>query len=147
MYDENDESDFKRYEKMPIYQKAMEIVELVDSLSALIPEDDPILKEMKGFMMADACLIPAKIAGAEGGDLYDIRMENATLIRKAARELVVQTNGLGIFGFDEKDYFELLRSEMEEFRVLFVDWVNSFDPWNSVGDDWGLFNPPGGRTE
>jgi hypothetical protein len=59
----------------------------------------------------------------------------------------VQTTGLGIFGFEEKDYFELLRREMEEFRVLFVEWVNSFDPWNSVGDDWGLFNPPGGMTE
>lgn len=143
MYDKNDETDFRKYEKMPIYQKAMEIVELVDSITALIPDDDPILKEMKGFMMADACLIPTKIAGAEGGDLYDIRMENATLVRKAARELIVQTNGLGVFGFEEKDYFELLRNEMEEFRVLFVEWVNSFDPWNSVGDDWGLFNPPG----
>lgn len=143
MYDENNPTDFRRYERMPIYQKAMDIVQIVDSICALIPEDDPILKDIKGFMMADSYVIPAKIAGAEGGDLYDIRMENATLIRKAARELVVQTNGLAIHGFEEPEYFKLLRQEIEEFRLLFKDWISTFDPLNYIMDRWGLFNPPG----
>lgn len=26
---------------------------------------------------------------------------------------------------------------------LFIDWVASFDVWNYIKDDWGLFNPPG----
>lgn len=143
MYDENKPADFRRYEQMPIYQKAMDIVQIVDSICALIPDDDSVLTDIKGFMMADSYVIPAKIAGAEGGDLYDIRMENATLIRKAARELIVQTNGLAIHGFEEPEYFKLLRQEIEEFRVLFLDWVRTFDPFNFIVDRWGLFNPPG----
>lgn len=40
----------------------------------------------------------------------DLRMENAAIIRKCARDLMV-------------------RQQIEEFRLLFIDW--------------GLFNPPG----
>jgi hypothetical protein len=36
----------------------------------------------------------------------------------------------------------LLRKEIDEFRLLFIDWVASFDVWNYIKDDWGLFNPP-----
>jgi hypothetical protein len=32
---------------------------------------------------------------------------------------------------------------MEEFRLLFIDWVAGFDQQNYVIDRWGLFNPPG----
>ncbi|MEM7369969.1 MAG: hypothetical protein AAF587_15290 [Bacteroidota bacterium] len=130
-------------EDLPIYQKATEIFELVNALTALIPDDNKMLVHSRDFMLADAGTIKAKIAGAEGGDLYSIRMENATLIRKAARELVTQLQGLRMYGFDAPEYFQLLRDEMEEFRVLFVEWVESFDPWNYILDRWGLFNPPG----
>ena len=95
-------------------------------------------------MMEDAMTIPTKIAGAEAGDLYDLRMENAAIIRKAARDLYVQAGSLR---FEEcipdKDYILLLRKEINEFRLLFIDWVASFDMWNYIKDDWGLFNPPG----
>ena len=33
--------------------------------------------------------------------------------------------------------------EIDEFKVLFREWVKSFDVWNYIVDDWGLFNPPG----
>lgn len=71
-------------------------------------------------------------------------MENATIIRKVARELYVQAGSLR---FEEdiidQDYILLLRKEIDEFRLLFIDWVAGFDVWNYIKDDWGLFNPPG----
>jgi hypothetical protein len=95
-------------------------------------------------MLENAMLIPVKIAGAEGGDLYDLRMENAAIIRKAARELYVQAGSLRYEeGIKDMDYISLLRSTIEEFRLLFIDWVASFDVWNYIKDSWGLFNPPG----
>ncbi|GAA3768541.1 hypothetical protein [Flavobacterium ginsengiterrae] len=95
-------------------------------------------------MAENAMLIPVKIAGAEGGDFYDLRMENAAIIRKAARELYVQAGSLRFEeGIRDKDYIELLRNTIEEFRLLFVDWVAGFDQWNYIKDSWGLFNPPG----
>jgi hypothetical protein len=95
-------------------------------------------------MMEDAMMIAAKISGAEAVDLYDIKMENATIIRKCARELYVRAGSLRFEeDIKDKEYIELLPNEIEEFRLLFIDWVASFDQWNYIIDRWGLFNPPG----
>lgn len=71
-------------------------------------------------------------------------MENAAIIRKAARELYVQAGSLRFEeGITDRDYIDLLRITIDEFRLLFIDWVASFDQWNYIKDSWGLFNPPG----
>lgn len=151
---------FRLPQAIPLMEKAMEIRELVDHILEAAPEEGAdlndadesnkrrefereALKDQIDEMYGASILIPAKIAGAEGGDLYDIRMENAALIRKAARELIVGLRGLEIFGYDEQPYFNLLREQMEEFRKLFVAWVQAFDMRRFVADEWGLFNPPG----
>jgi hypothetical protein len=130
--------------QLPIYEKAEQIFKLTEGLIQIIPKEDEFLQETTvRFMMEDAMTIPAKIAGAEAGDLYDLRMENAAIIRKAARDLYVQAGSLRYHGVDNVEYIDLLRKEIDEFRLLFIDWVASFDVWNYIKDDWGLFNPPG----
>ncbi|WP_163399319.1 hypothetical protein [Flavobacterium fluviatile] len=131
--------------KMPIYQKAEQIFKLTEGLVQIIPEENVFLQETTvRFMIENAFTIPSKIAGAEGGDLYDLRMENAAIIRKAARELSVYAGSLR---YEEvvanTDYIDLLRTTIDEFRLLFIDWVAGFDKWNYIKDSWGLFNPPG----
>jgi hypothetical protein len=132
-------------EQMPLYQKAEQILKITMGLVEIVPKENEFLQEtMVRFMMENAFLIPAKIAGASGAGLYDLKMENAAIIRKAARELYVQAGSLR---FEEcikdKDYIELLRNTIEEFRLLFIDWVAGFDIWDYIKDSWGLFNPPG----
>lgn len=138
-------SDTDRIDNMPIYQKAEQIFKLTEGLVHIIPVENEFLQETTvQYMLENAMIIPVKIAGAEGGDLYDLRMENAAIIRKAARELYVQAGSLR---YEEdvanKDYIELLRNTIDEFRLLFIDWVAGFDVWNYIKDSWGLFNPPG----
>jgi len=84
-----------------------------------------------------------KIAGAEGVELYDLKMEAATFIRKAACDLKVMNHSLEEFGFENVEYFQIVRDLIEEYRLLFIDWVAGFDKWNYIIDRWGLFNPPG----
>ena len=137
-------NEFEKSHKLPLAQKAKEIYQLVDGLTSSISEDENnLLLSQRQFMMEDALLILTKISGAEAGDLYDIRMENATIIRKCARELYVQAGSLDLYGFERSEYAKLIRKEIEEFKILFREWVASFDPWNYIVDDWGLFNPPG----
>lgn len=138
-------SDTDRIDNMPIYQKAEQIFKLTEGLVHIIPVENEFLQETTvQYMLENAMIIPVKIARAEGGDLYDLRMENAAIIRKAARELYVQAGNLR---YEEdvanKDYIELLRNTIDEFRLLFIDWVAGFDVWNYIKDSWGLFNPPG----
>jgi len=129
--------------QLPIFKKAEAIVRLTEGLVALFPEENELLQSIKGMMYGDALLIPAKIVGAEAGDLYDLRMENAAIIRKAARELYVNAGSLKYHGIDNTEYANLLRKEIDDFRYLFIDWVAGFDQNNYIRDDWGLFNPPG----
>ncbi len=126
-----------------LYHKGREIFDVVKRISDLIPEDDTPLQSVKEFMQSDALLLSVKVKGVEETDLYDLNMEAATIIRKAARDLMIQNHTLKMFGFKYVDYFDIVRELIEEYRLLFIQWVTTFDPWNYVTDRWGLFNPPG----
>ena len=52
-------------------------------------------------------------------------------------------HSLEMFGFEHTEYFQIVRNLIEEYRLLFIDWVSKFDKWNYIIDRWGLFNPPG----
>lgn len=138
-FDENDDP----VENLPIYKKGEEIYEVVSKICELIPQDNEHLQFTKAQMLTDSMQLTVKVAGAEGGDLYDLRMENAAIIRKAARELMVSNHSLRMFGFEDVEYFDIVRDLIEEYRLLFIDWVAGFDQWNYIIDRWGLFNPPG----
>ena len=128
---------------LAIYQKGKEIFDLVIQITDLIPDDNKALQESKGFMISDAAQLSVKVAGATNIGLFDIKMEAATIIRKAAKDLKIQNHNLEMHGFKEVQYFDLVRDLIEEYRLLFINWVADFDPWDYIVDDWGLFNPPG----
>jgi hypothetical protein len=125
---------------LPVYTKAEEIFQLTDALIKTFPAVDEFLQETTiKFLLEDAMIILAKISNAEAVELYDLKMENAAIIRKAARELYVN---VGSLRFEEKvenkEYIELLRNEIDEFRLLFIDWVAGFDAWNYIIDSLGF---------
>lgn len=147
-----DESFYDRIKKMPLFIKALEIMEISLKISENVSKHDiENLDEAEGEMLEgyaqyireNATIIPAKISGAEAVEIYDLKMENAAIIRKAARELLTYCTGLAMCGYKNTDYLQLLRDEIEEFRVLFAEWVKTFDQWDYLIDRWGLFNPPG----
>jgi len=140
---EDDNDDIVLPEKLPIFKKGKEIFDLVRKIADLIPEDNEYLVDVKGCMLSDAAQLTVKVAGAEAAGLYDLKMENAAIIRKAARDLMVQQHSLDMFGFEYVEYYQIVRELIEEYRLLFIDWVAGFDKWDYIIDRWGLFNPPG----
>ena len=71
-------------ENLPLFQKGEEIIDVVHRICELIPEDNDMLMEVRSMMMFDAAQLTIKVAGAEAGELYDLKMEAATIIRKSA---------------------------------------------------------------
>ena len=137
-------SRIDKIKDLPIYQKAELIFQLVQSLVASLPEDDEYIQGTKHLMLEDAMIMNAKIAGAEGGDLYSIRMQNAAIIRDHAMHLYVQVGSLRFHeNYKDLEYVKLIRKEIDAFRLLFIEWVKSFDTINYIWDEWELFNPPG----
>ncbi len=149
---EHNNDNFWDAKKTPIYRKAEEILKLAERIAAIVSKDDieelnriegAILENYADWMIENAMIIPAKILTAKSADLYDVKMENAVIIRKAAREIQILCAGLEIYGSPDAEYLGLLQDEIEAFRVLFAEWVKTFDPWDYMIDRWGLFNPPG----
>ncbi|MCX2740741.1 hypothetical protein [Pontibacter anaerobius] len=137
----------QEYKNLPIYRKGEEIYHLTSLIVELVPEEDDLLQHLREMMLLDAAMLTAKVAGAYSGDLYDIQMENAVLIRKAARDLLTNCTALEMYGFEDTTYLPLLRHAIEEYRQHFVKWISGFDPWNYVWDEWELFNPPGASKQ
>jgi len=142
------DSEFENVKNTRLYQKAVEIFELCDRITSIVfdMENDSveysILNETPKHIMENALIIPAKIHGAQDA-LFDMKMENAAIIRKCAREIRTNTYGFEILKFKDLDYLNLLRNEIEEFRILFAEWVKTFNEWDYIIDRWDLFNPPG----
>jgi len=142
-----EENSYDHLNNMPLFKKAQEIMEISLKISESVSMHDiENLDEAEGAMLEGytqyirekATIIPAKISGAEAVEIYDLKMENAAIIRKAARELSTYCLGLAMCGYKNTDYLQLLRDEVEEFRVLFAEWVKTFDQWNYIIDRWGL---------
>ncbi|MFN3998764.1 hypothetical protein [Algoriphagus sp.] len=141
--EEDDESEFDpkaqrdQIYSHPLMKKAKEIVSLTH---ALVGSLDEARKELYGgMMMEDAMIMSAKFAGAEGVNDYILKMENATIMKVHARHLHSMTYQLAMEETHAEEHLNLLREAIEEFKVLFVAWVKSFDPADKYDDGWGLF--------
>jgi len=154
MFDDDDTEgkSHDKIKKMPVFKKAWEIMVLGNKIGGTISKDDhytedeadgEMLEMYANYIIENSLQIPAKIVSAESADIYDIRMENAAIIRKSTRKILTSCSGLQLCGYKEDDFLQLLRDAIEEFRVLFAEWVKTFDEWDYTIDRWGLFNPPG----
>jgi hypothetical protein len=150
--DEGDEwkSNLKNERAKKLYNQWLQVYMLVDTIcdglssqnSHADPANPPVspeyLEHLKEMMMADATIIPAKISGAEAGDLYVLRMENAAIIRKAANDLYMECSGLKLAGAAKEEEIDAVKREIESFREYFKEWVSGFDR-DDYEDEWGLF--------
>ncbi len=152
MFDDYGHDNSQNARKIPIFIKAIDILKIsgkiTDLVLSTVSEDDnniekQMLKSTAEHIRENAMLIPVKISGAMAVDLYDLKMENAAIIRKLAREIATNCTGLKRYYFQETDYLNLLKTEIENFRILFAEWVKTFNEWDYIIDRWGLFNPPG----
>ncbi|WP_313504678.1 hypothetical protein [Kaistella carnis] len=132
-----------KYRNSPIFKKSQEIFETLMTITDLVPEENENLESTKQHIIENIYTIQAKLAGAYSVRIWDLKMENAAIIRKCARELMVLQHSLTAFGFKEANYYQIVRRQLEEFRLLFRDWVTTFNPKHFIVDEWGLFNPPG----
>ncbi len=92
----------------------------------------------KDMLMGDAYEIAVKIKSSESGNMYLIRMENASIIRKNAQ--FIKSSMLTFIAENaiEEDHGILIRKEIDLFRKLFINWVATFKK-DEFEDEWGLF--------
>ena len=140
-------------EQTPIYLKAKEIQSIVFSLVVLIEESElPNAREIELELLEDDLfnmkslsseILAHILNGSNHSFPYDLRMESAVMIRKAMRELQSYAYTIEDMGLKDIDYLDLIFEEIDEFRDLFIGWLQTFELWKYDDDDWGLFNPDG----
>jgi len=146
--DDDSDSDYDPGEQMrklnalPIYQKAMEILEVTERIVDLLDKEEPMEEMHRQLMMEDIMIVGPKIAGAEAMDDYILKMENAVIIKIHLRSLLTHTASLKMEGSVDVQYLQLLRNEIEAFRILFLAWISKFEiDTSKEPDGWGLFLP------
>lgn len=126
-----------------LYEKWREVFGLVTAFADNLATDDNTDTERheqttKRFIFENAMAIGPKIMGAAGTDLYILQMENASIIRTNAKQLMEQVGFAVLMGFAEESYKEVIKEGMNQFRELFKNWVATFEK-DDFEDEWGLF--------
>lgn len=138
--DPNDKGPQFKYKDLPVFKKGLEVLQTVYTIFDLVNEDEKeendLLKDAVRIMLEDAQIVLAKIAGAEGADLYGLKIENAYIIKSHARNIQATSNLLEMSAEVDDSYIQLLRNQVDDFRQTFLDWVNGFDPTNDVKGEW-----------
>lgn len=140
-WDEDGEYDprkeLEKIYKHPLMIKAKEIIGLT---RALVGSLDEARRELYGgLMLEDATLMSAKFAGAESIQDFVLKMEKAVIMKVHAKSLNSMTYQLAMEETHAEEHLQLLRQAIEEYRQLFVEWVNGFDQTEKFDDGWGIF--------
>jgi hypothetical protein len=136
------EEEFETHKDLPIYKKSLLIRKLTKFVVGPIDEEDEM--NLKQLMLEHAYMISSKIAGAEAGELYTYRLENAFSIKRFANELMTEIVLCESKGLGDQNYVPMLKEQIEELRRMFVKWVDSFDRSKDVEDTWSLWRDYGG---
>lgn len=126
-----------KYRELPVFKKSEELIELAEAIAESLKDGDK-REHFVSEMINNAYLVQIKIAGAEGGGLYSLRMQNAVLIKLAVQDLFNAVSAASMLDINEEDYVDLMREKVEEFRLLFVDWIRGFDKTYDIPDNWAI---------
>ncbi len=127
-----------------LYEKWNEIVVMLTGALGMMKdlseekEEDSFITEQKAMVLGDAYEAGAKIRSSEAGNMYILRMENASIIRKNGQFVKSSVLNLMMEGEVDEEHGEIIRNEIDNFREMFINWVNTFQK-DEYTDDWGLF--------
>lgn len=124
----------KNLRTVPVYRKALDLCRMSREIAAYVSHNKDLLKLYQSnshrdiiadSLITDAILIPQKIAQAEHSESLSVRMKSARFIHIMTRNILSYCNGLEKDGVKEKEYLNLLRTEIKVFRKSFKAWRRS----------------------
>lgn len=121
-----------------LYRQWREVFGLVSAFAENLREDKDENNFTKQLIYENAHSIAPKIISAAGDALYQIKMENAALIRFNCRQMMEQIDFATLTGAAEEPYRAVIEAALNAFKALFSQWVATFAADNCP-DEWGLF--------
>ena len=125
---------YKNFRNIPVYQKALELGKMSRAIASYVSYNKDILKlyqsnshrdNIAGSLLTDTILIPEKIVLVENSSSYSERTRTLTFINIMIRNINSYCTGLEKDGVKEKEYLNLLRTEIKSFRRSYKKWRNT----------------------
>lgn len=126
-----------RVQSLPIVQKAGIVSDLIISFCEHLGEA-VVEVQYKNILLIAGFEICNKLVVAENSIYFSDKMENALLVKIAVKKVLHQLAGMQVLGISDVEYSKIIENEIEEFRLLFNSWVNSFDGAINLSDGWNL---------
>ena len=124
-----------------LYEQWREVFQLVMAFSDTLPEvkdEEEIVLSTKQLIFENAFIIAPKILSASRDTLYEIKMENAALIRFNCRQMMDQIGYAVLMGNADQTHKSVIEEALIEFKLRFRHWVSLFQK-DEFEDEWGLF--------
>jgi hypothetical protein len=120
-----------------LYNQWREVFQLVTAFAENLPEEDERLST-KNLIYENAYIVAPKIISASGDTLYQIKMENAALIRFNCRQMWEQITVAVLSGSADEEHEIVIEESLNKFKDIFRQWVATFKE-DEYEDEWGLF--------
>jgi len=121
-----------------LYNQWRHVFELVMAFAENLPTDEDDVLSPRSMIYQNAYIIAPKIMSASGDTLYQIKMENAALIRFNCRQMWEQVAMEVIDGHADPAHKKVIEDELDTFKAIFREWVATFQR-DDMQDEWGLF--------
>lgn len=122
---------YQRIKELPVYRQALSLRTMSREIASFVTHNKDLLTLAKSHslrdhiadsLLTDAILIPQEIARAEGTTSVQIRQRCVHFIQVMTQNLNMYCRGLEHDGVREREYLDLLRSEVKHFRRSFKKW-------------------------
>lgn len=120
------------FRNLPVYQKALEIFKVSRAIACSISENRNIIEmensadinhRVAGEIVSDSLSLVPKLALFQNTSNQSIRLKRAKKIQKAARSILLKCKRMEYNGVKEKEFLNLLNSEVHQFNRLFTEWT------------------------
>lgn len=121
-----------------LYGQWRDVFGLVTAFAENLPDEENDQLSARSMIYQNAYVVAPKIISASGDTLYQIKMENAAIIRFNCRQMWEQIVFAVLMGNADEEHKEVIEEALTRFKELFRKWVSTFRR-DDVEDDWGLF--------
>ena len=121
-----------------LYRQWREVFNLVSAFAENLPDEEEERICTRSMIYENAYVVAPKIVSACGDTLYQIKMENAALIRFNCRQMWEQVAFAVLMEEADAEHKEVIEEALIKFKELFRRWANTFRR-DEYEDEWGYF--------
>lgn len=123
--------------ELPIFKKGEEIYNAISKVCQVVETYSHDLGKIKDETLSKALLLSTQIEEAESAYNLEKNIECATIIRKEISLLPFRIHSIQALGFKHVEYFNVVMPLIEEYQVLFGEWVDGLNDLYNM-DHWEL---------